>query len=173
MDCRPPGSSAHGILQASILEWVAISFSRGSSQPRNLTRISCTAGRFFTNWAMREAHILHSFLHKKTWEILKLCKSAHGFIASCFLVDSLAGYGILGWKLFPAKLCRCHSLIFPFSGLLLRKLHLFWLQSLCAFFKAPLSSLVWTLPWCALWCGSVSALREPNSIWKRLTLLQF
>ena len=114
-----------------------------------------------------------SYTHKKTGEILKLCKSAHGFIASCFLVDSLAGYGILGWKLFPAKLCRCHSLMFPFSVLLLRKLHLFWLQSLCAFFKAPLSSLVWTLPWCVLWCGSLSALREPNSIWKRLTLLQF
>ena len=165
MDCRPPGSSAHGILQASILEWVAISFSRGSSQPRNRTRISCTVGRFFTNWAMREAHILHSFLHKK------LCKSAHGFIASCFLVDSLGGYGILGWKLFPAKLCRRHSLIFPFS--VFRKVHPFWLQSCCDFFKAPLSSLVWTLPRYVLWCGSVSALREPNSICKHLTLHQF
>ena len=40
MDCSPPGSSVHGILQARILEWVAIPFSRGSSQPRNRTRIS-------------------------------------------------------------------------------------------------------------------------------------
>ena len=48
MDCRPPGSSVHGILQARILEWVAISFSRGSSQPRDRTWVSCTAGRFFT-----------------------------------------------------------------------------------------------------------------------------
>ena len=55
MDCRPPGSSVHGILQARILEWLAISFSRGSSWPRNQTQISCIAGRFFTNWAMREA----------------------------------------------------------------------------------------------------------------------
>ena len=45
----------HGILQARILEWVAFPFSRGSSQPRNQTGISCIAGRFFTNWAIREA----------------------------------------------------------------------------------------------------------------------
>ena len=44
----PPGSSVHGILQARILEWVAISFSRGSSQPRDQTCVSCIAGRFFT-----------------------------------------------------------------------------------------------------------------------------
>ena len=49
MDCSPPGSSIHGILQARILEWVAISFSRGPSQPRNRTQVSCIAGRFFTN----------------------------------------------------------------------------------------------------------------------------
>ena len=50
-DCSPPGSSVHGILQARILEWVAISFSRGSSPPRDQTWVSCTAGRCFTNWA--------------------------------------------------------------------------------------------------------------------------
>ena len=49
VDCSPPGSSVNGILQARILEWVAISYSRGSSQPRNQTRFSCIAGRFFTN----------------------------------------------------------------------------------------------------------------------------
>ena len=47
MDCSPPGSSVHGIPQARILERVAISFSRGSSQPRDQTYISCIAGRFF------------------------------------------------------------------------------------------------------------------------------
>ena len=55
MDCSLPGYCAHGILQARILEWVAISFSRGSSQPRNGTQVSYTAGRFFTNWATSEA----------------------------------------------------------------------------------------------------------------------
>ena len=42
MDCSLPGSSVHGILQARVLEWVAISFSRGSSQPRDQTHVSCT-----------------------------------------------------------------------------------------------------------------------------------
>ena len=51
MGCSPPGSSLHEIFQARILEWIAISFSRGSSQPRDWTRVSCTAGRFFTDWA--------------------------------------------------------------------------------------------------------------------------
>ena len=46
-DCSPPGSSVHGIPQAGILEWVAMPFSRGSSWPRDQTRVSCTAGRFF------------------------------------------------------------------------------------------------------------------------------
>ena len=50
MDCRLPGSSVHGIFQARVLEWVAISFSRGSSQPRDRTQV-CTAGRHFTVWA--------------------------------------------------------------------------------------------------------------------------
>ena len=51
MDCSPWDSSVHGILQARILEWVAIPFSRGSSQPKNWTQVSCIAGRFFTVWA--------------------------------------------------------------------------------------------------------------------------
>ena len=53
MDCSLPDSSVHGILQARILEWVAISFSRGSSQPRDGNWVSCTAGGFFTVWAPR------------------------------------------------------------------------------------------------------------------------
>ena len=55
VDCSPPGSSLHGILQARILEWVAISFSRGSSWPRDQTQVSCIAGRRFNLWATREA----------------------------------------------------------------------------------------------------------------------
>ena len=47
--------TVHGILQARILEWVAFSFSRGSSQPRDRTQVSHTAGGFFTSWATREA----------------------------------------------------------------------------------------------------------------------
>ena len=55
MGCRPPGSSVHGILQAGIVEWVAMPFSRGSSQPRVWIWASCIIGRFFTVWATREA----------------------------------------------------------------------------------------------------------------------
>ena len=51
MDCSLSGSSIQGIFQARVLEWIAISFSRGSSQPRNRTRVSCIAGTFFTDWA--------------------------------------------------------------------------------------------------------------------------
>ena len=54
-DRSPPGSSVHGILQARVLECVAIPFSRGSSWPRDWTQVSCIAGRFFTVWATREA----------------------------------------------------------------------------------------------------------------------
>ena len=57
MDGSSPGSSVHGILQARILEWVVIPFSRGSSQPRGGTQVSCIAGRFFTICATREALI--------------------------------------------------------------------------------------------------------------------
>ena len=51
MNCSPLGSSVYEIFQARILEWVAISFSRVSSQARDGTRVSCTAGRFFADWA--------------------------------------------------------------------------------------------------------------------------
>ena len=53
--CDPMDSIAHGILQARILEWVAFPFSRGSSQPRDQTQVSCIASEFFTSWATREA----------------------------------------------------------------------------------------------------------------------
>ena len=48
IDCSPPGSSVHEILEVRILEWVAISSTRGSSQPRDLNHISCITGRCFT-----------------------------------------------------------------------------------------------------------------------------
>ena len=54
MDCSLPGSSVPGILQAIVLEWIAISFSRGSSQPRAWTRVSRIVDRRFTVWATRE-----------------------------------------------------------------------------------------------------------------------
>ena len=66
MDCSPPGFSVHGILQARILEWIAISFSRGYSQPRDQTLISFISciGRFFTNWATRKQSLIKPVFNK-------------------------------------------------------------------------------------------------------------
>ena len=57
MDCVPPGSSVYGILQARILEWVALSFSRGSSQPRVQIQVSCTGRQILYHCATKEAHM--------------------------------------------------------------------------------------------------------------------
>ena len=56
MDYSLSGPSVHGISQARVLEWIDISFSSGSSRPRNQTRVSHTAGRCFTVWATRRPH---------------------------------------------------------------------------------------------------------------------
>ena len=72
MACSLPGSSVHGIFQAIVLEWIAISFARGSSQPRNQTRVSCIVDRRFTVWATREARSFFgsiNILFMKTPEI--------------------------------------------------------------------------------------------------------
>ena len=76
MDYSLPGFSVHEILQARTLERVTISFSWGSSWPRDQTPVSCIAGRFFTVWATRQAHrhlkdlILFIFHSLKTWNWL-------------------------------------------------------------------------------------------------------
>ena len=62
INCSLPGSSIHGIFQARVLEWVAISFSRGSSQPRDQTQVSHIAGRHFTIWATRVS------LYGQSWD---------------------------------------------------------------------------------------------------------
>ena len=69
MDCSLPGSSVHGIFQARILEWVATSFSRGSSRPRDRTRVAHTVGRCFTIWATREAFQEWCWLKEREREV--------------------------------------------------------------------------------------------------------
>ena len=88
MNCSPRGSSVYGILQARILEWVAISFSRGSSQPRDPTWVFWIAGGFFTNWATREAQystrsfqFLRNFLPIPCWTF-SLSKKSRKWIQS-------------------------------------------------------------------------------------------
>ena len=80
VDCSLPGSSIHGILQARVLEWVTISFSRGSSWPRGRTQVSRIAGRCFTLWATKKAR----------GAIKQKCDSEHpslfvSFWRECFL----------------------------------------------------------------------------------------
>ena len=62
--CDPMGYTVHEILLARILEWVAVPFSRGSSQPRDRTQVSLIAGGFFTSWARRETKILSNYKKK-------------------------------------------------------------------------------------------------------------
>ena len=70
MDCSPPASSVHGILQARILVWVAISFSRGSTQPSGRTLISCIGRHVLYHCATMEAtedsstHLFNKYLLK-------------------------------------------------------------------------------------------------------------
>ena len=61
--CNPVGYTVHGILQARILKWVALPFSRGYSQPRDRIQISHIASRFFTSWTTREAQEYWSGQH--------------------------------------------------------------------------------------------------------------
>ena len=68
MDCSLQGSSIHGIFQARILGWVAISFPRRSSWPRDWPRVSHIVGRHFTVWATREAIVPYSYtIAKSSW----------------------------------------------------------------------------------------------------------
>ena len=94
MDCSPPGSSVHGVLQARILEWVAIPFSR-SSRARDRTWVSYIAGRFFTIWATRKA--LYIAIRFILCINLTFCNLLNLFISSTIrsiLVDSL---GFSAW----------------------------------------------------------------------------
>ena len=72
MDCSPPGSSAHGIFQARILEWVAISSSRGSSHPRDQTLISCVS--------CIDRHVLYHCATRKAYSGNCLVAKAEGKI---------------------------------------------------------------------------------------------
>ena len=75
MDCSLPGSFIHGIFQARVLEWVAISFSRGASWPRDQTQVSPIVGRHFAIWATREVlveiHIRNVAINKPERELLQ------------------------------------------------------------------------------------------------------
>ena len=110
MGCSLPGSSVHGIFQARILEWVAISFSRGSSWPRDWTRVSCIAGRRFTFWATREAQIpmasylLCKWILKYVWirkDVLVCLRSISCLLILCRQCHIAGTQGPLPWSVPP------------------------------------------------------------------------
>ena len=86
--CDPKDYTVHGILQARILEWVTVPFSRGSSQPRDETLVSCVAGRFFTSWATREA--LYAIYISIYWCILLINKC---YLATYLSISIRNGHG--------------------------------------------------------------------------------
>ena len=106
-DCSSQNSPVHAILQARILEWAAIPFSRGCSQPRDGTQVSCSADKFFTIWATREAHtyqvqykllniwkhisceILSMHLYFYQWNKNFICASQIFFCLHLFSLDYL------------------------------------------------------------------------------------
>ena len=116
MDCSPPGSSVHGILQAKILEWVVISFSRGSSWPRDWTRVSCLAGGFFTTEPPRKASLSLFLVYLELffafllclflqWNFYSIPSSFHSY-AALFYKGALAGQcqEFIGARLPPFQL---------------------------------------------------------------------
>ena len=93
MDCSLSGSFAHGIRQARILECIAIPLSRGSSQPRDQTRVVCIAGRFFTVWASREAPLQIKCgwnVMNSVWPLMTakdyLCVCLHACVCLCVCI---------------------------------------------------------------------------------------
>ena len=146
MDCGPPNSSVHGILQARILEWVAKPSSRGLSQPRAQTQVSCIAGRIFTVWATREAHSVSllifslddlSFMEPiSAWivPLVSLIFLKRSLVFPILLVSSIS----LHWSLRKA---------FLFLFAVLRNSELKWVR--LSFSPLLFTSLLWGFP-----CGS-------------------
>ena len=119
MDCSLQGSSVHGVFQARVLDWVAISFSRGSSQLRDRTWVSHIARRHFTVWATREAlktcgnkeatltsssSTLAQDLSQKIWEWSPVIR----------VLKSLAGDPDVCWSLKTNDLDPCLTNFFSF-----------------------------------------------------------
>ena len=124
MDCKLPGFSIHRIFQARVLEWVAISFSRGSSQPKDRTWVSHIVGRRFTVWATRRV----SSYGLLPWGITLYYTPLRGYILIVHQLDLTSGLVLIGqWSVIKMLKLKCflgsisHSIQ---SILLLTLLHL-------------------------------------------------
>ena len=96
MDYSPPGSSVRGILQARILEWVASPFPRKSFQPRDQTEVSWTAGRLFTDWAIRDA----------TKEVTNIPLLLSPWLWAHLIIVIIMTFGKLCWLFIYTVLCH-------------------------------------------------------------------
>ena len=98
LDCSPPGSSVHGVLQVRILEFIAISFSRGSSQAMDQTWVSCTAGRFFPIWATSEDYYFLIAIEVKCHHVAV----PHGDVSECDAMMKWFKLSLWKWKCVPS-----------------------------------------------------------------------
>ena len=147
---RPHGIyTVREILQAAVLEWVAIPFSRGSSQPRNQTGVSCTAGRLYTNWASREVPmhglIMHS-INAILQVLIVFCLWPHP--TQIHVLPSVLFYVLRGW-LWP--LSATFSQVSWTTGFLFKSSRYQSIGGECGLYF-PCSFSLWTLisgilPW--------------------------
>ena len=118
MDCSLPGFSVHGIFPARVLEWVAISFSRGSSQPRNRTRVSRVAGRRFTLWPIQRKPLEYKAGQHPTTSSTRMphLNNKQSEVAQLYptlwdpLDCSLPGFSVHG--IFQARILECVAIFF-------------------------------------------------------------
>ena len=133
MDCSPPGSSVHGISQARILKWVAISFSRGSSWLKNQTRVSCIGRQIPYHWATREAPIY--FKHSINSVYISI--SISQFLPSCSFS--------LGFHTYALYVCVSTSALQIRSSIPFSWVAHMCMKISCLFFSFWLTSLYMTV----------------------------
>ena len=100
--CRPMDYAVREILLARILEWVAVPFSKGSSQPRDWTQVSCIAGAFFTNWATRKADLSKEERVISCWN-----KAAFFQVRLTLFLQNLRYLSQRWWWLLLSELSHC------------------------------------------------------------------
>ena len=139
MDC-----TVRGILQARILEWVAVPFFKGSSQPRDLTQVSCIAGRFYTSWATREAPPTLSFV---VFLITAILTEVRWYLIVVLIPWWLSVLKIFLWTCWPSMsslekyLCRssAHFLIGLFVSLMLSYMNSLYILDINSLFRYIIS----------------------------------
>ena len=119
VDCNPSGSFVRCILLGRILEWVAVSFSSGPSQPKNQTWISCIVGRFFTDWATREVFSsLRCCINSDCWSLFDIIHQDMNPIACEKSLQGNKNLKHLSFTLLLLKLYKCGT----------DKMHFTWLN---------------------------------------------